>query len=388
MYLSQASFLTLIYNRLFMPATETNSGKSFIEKALLLVLFLVFLYLLYSLMGIFLGVFTYAIILSVSFSSLFEKLVKLLNNKRGLAAAIFALLLIAIIALPFIYMINSVGYYIHQGQLWYEGVKANGVPPLPEWVSKLPVGQEKFKAFWAAFSADSASTIALYDDQIKSIFKKLISGGLGIMGAAMELVIGIILATLLLKNSDKVLAAFTNVVNRITGDKWGPAIVNSAGKAIMGVSIGVMGTAFIEGALTWVGFAIQGNAMAPAFAAIVFFLAVIQLGPVLVWIPMMIYQFSTGQTNLAIISTIALIVLVVVDNVVKPILIGKSGKLPILVLFIGVVGGMSAWGFTGMFKGAIIMAVFYTLLQTWLVVKNKSPDSETEGAPVISVTED
>ncbi len=363
-----------------MPATETNSGKSFIEKALLLVLFLVFLYLLYSLMGIFLGVFTYAIILSVSFSSLFEKLVKLLNNKRSLAATIFALLLIAIIALPFIYMINSVGYYIHQGQVWYEGVKTNGVPPLPEWVSKLPVGQEKIKAFWAAFSADYASTIALYDDQIKSIFKKLISGGLGIMGSALELVIGIILATVLLTKSDKALAAFTNVVNHITGDKWGPAIVNSAGKAIMGVSIGVMGTAFIEGALTWVGFAIEGNAMAPAFAAIVFFLAVIQAGPILVWIPMMIWQFSTGQTNLAIISTIALIVLVVVDNVVKPILIGKSGKLPILVLFIGVVGGMSAWGFTGMFKGAIIMAVFYTLLQTWLDVKNQSTNSETEGS--------
>jgi len=160
-----------------MPATETNSSKSFIENALLLILFLAFLYLLYTLMGIFLGVFTYAIILAVSFSSLFERLAKALNNKRSLAAFIFAILAIALIALPFIFIINAVANYIHQGQVWYEGVKTNGVPPLPEWVSKLPVGQEKIKAFWAAFSADYASTIALYDDQIKSIFKKLGSGG-------------------------------------------------------------------------------------------------------------------------------------------------------------------------------------------------------------------
>jgi len=90
-----------------MPATQSGSNKSFIENALLLIIFLAFLYMLYSLMGIFLGVFTYAIILSVSFSSLFERLVRAVNNKRSLAAAIFAILAIALIALPFIFMINS-----------------------------------------------------------------------------------------------------------------------------------------------------------------------------------------------------------------------------------------------------------------------------------------
>jgi predicted PurR-regulated permease PerM len=55
----------------------------------------------------------------------------------------------------------------------------------------------------------------------------------------------------------------------------------------------------------------------------------------------------------------------VIDNVVKPVLIGKSGKLPVLVLFLGVVGGMAAWGFTGMFKGAIVLAIAYTVFTNW-----------------------
>jgi predicted PurR-regulated permease PerM len=54
-----------------------------------------------------------------------------------------------------------------------------------------------------------------------------------------------------------------------------------------------------------------------------------------------------------------------VDNILKPMLIAKSGKLPVLVLFLGVVGGMAAWGFTGMFKGAIILAIVYTIFQSW-----------------------
>ena len=57
----------------------------------------------------------------------------------------------------------------------------------------------------------------------------------------------------------------------------------------------------------------------------------------------------------------------------KPVLIAKSGgKLPFLVMFLGVIGGLAAWGFTGMFKGAIIMAVFYTLFTSWLQKKRMS----------------
>ena len=359
-----------------MNLPEPTAGRSLIEKALLLILFLIFLYWLYEVFSIFLGVFTYAIILTVSFSKLFERMSRALRNKRSLAATIYAILAISIIAIPFIFMVNSVGNYIHQGQVWYNDLKKNGAQPLPEWVEKIPFGQEKIKTFWAALSADSNATIALYDDQIKAVFKKLISGGLGIVGAALELILGIIISAVLLVKGEKVLVSLKKLVNHIVGDKWGPEIINSAGKAILGVSIGVMGTAFIEGALTWVGFSIEGVGIAPALAAIVFLLAIVQAGPVLVWIPAVIWQFSTGQTRLGIISAIALVVLIVVDNVVKPILIGKSGKLPIFVLFIGVVGGLAAWGFTGMFKGAMIMAVLYTLLQSWVDVNNQSNNRE------------
>ena len=71
------------------------------------------------------------------------------------------------------------------------------------------------------------------------------------------------------------------------------------------------------------------------------------------------------------------ILLLIVDAIVKPLLIAKSGKLPFLVLFLGVIGGMVAWGFTGMFKGAIIVAVAYTVFVNWLERK-KAADSVIE----------
>jgi len=81
-----------------------------------------------------------------------------------------------------------------------------------------------------------------------------------------------------------------------------------------------------------------------------------------------------GETGWAIFVTVYGIgVLMAIDNVLKPILIARSGKLPVLVLFLGVIGGMAAWGFTGMFKGAIILAIFYTVINTWIGRDKKQP---------------
>ena len=147
----------------------------------------------------------------------------------------------------------------------------------------------------------------------------------------------------------------------------GPALVDATGRAVKGVAVGVMGTAFIAALFAWIGFAIAGISFAVGLAALTFFLVVIQVGPVLVFVPAAIWLFMTGQTGMGIfVSIYTLVVMIPIDNILKPVLIARSGKLPILVLFLGVIGGMVAWGFTGMFKGAIILAVFYTIFNSWL----------------------
>jgi predicted PurR-regulated permease PerM len=79
-------------------------------------------------------------------------------------------------------------------------------------------------------------------------------------------------------------------------------------------------------------------------------------------------QGHTGVTAFLIVYGI---VLLIIDAFLKPVLIAKSGgKIPFLVLFLGVIGGLAAWGFTGMFKGAIILAIFHTVFNSWLEKKS------------------
>src|SRR6187200_523567 len=106
-----------------MNATAPTKSQGFIESALALLLLLILLLELYKVLGVFAGVFTYAIIFSVSFAGLFESLVRLVGNKRGLGAFIYAIILITVIAMPFYYIISALTGYATQVEQWIADVK-------------------------------------------------------------------------------------------------------------------------------------------------------------------------------------------------------------------------------------------------------------------------
>lgn len=354
-----------------MNTFNTDQRRSIIETALVLLLLLILLSSLYTVLSIFLGVFTYAIILAVAIHPLFEKLARLLGGKRKLAAFIYALLLIGIVALPFVYLINELAGLIQASQVYIADAKANGLQPLPEWIAGLPVVGENISSGWQKLQNDPAA-IQLYEPKIRAVLTRLLGGGLGVVGAGFELILGIIISAIFLNSGTKILNPIYVVMKRMVGENDGPALVDASGRAVKGVAIGVMGTAFIAGIAAWIGFAIAGIPIAAGLAAITFFFVVIQIGPLLVFLPVVIWLGMQGETGMAVFMTIyGIVVLMGIDNVLKPILIAKSGKLPVLVLFLGVIGGMTTWGFTGMFKGAIILAVFYTLFNSWLKPKTQ-----------------
>jgi len=352
-----------------MNTFNTDQRRNSVETALVVLLLLILLSTLYTVLSVFLGVFTYAIILAVAIHPLFEKLARVLGGRRKLAAFIYALLLIGIVALPYIYLISELANYAQQSIKYVTDAKENGLPPLPEWIAGLPVVGGKISTAWQDMQKDPAS-IGLYEPQIKAVLSRILTGGLGVIGSGLEFIVGIIISAVILTSGTKALNPIYAIMKRLVGEHDGPDLVDASGRAVKGVAIGVMGTAFIAAIAAWIGFSIAGISIAAGLAAITFFLVVIQIGPLLVVLPVVIWLATQGETGMAIFMGIyGLVVLMGIDNILKPVLIAKSGKLPILVLFLGVVGGMVAWGFTGMFKGAIILAIFYTLFNSWLKPK-------------------
>ena len=362
-----------------MNATDFKTPRSTVETLLIALFFLGLLYALVDVMKAFVGILTFALIFSISFSGLFEKFVLLLKGRRKLAAFIYAFLLVAIIAQPFVYLIASLSHHVKDVVHMVNDVKQNGLPPLSPQISNMPVLGEPIAEFYSNLQAEPKATLAEHENQIKAVLHGIVTKGAGVFGAATEIILGIIISAFFLQSGAKMIAPIANALKHIFGKEDADALLNTCAMAIKGVSVGIMGTAFIAAIVAWIGLMIAGIPFAFGIAALVFFLVIIQVGPLPVWIPLVIWLFIQGHTGWAVFMIIYGIALLGIDAVVKPLLISKSGKLPFLVLFLGVIGGMFAWGFTGMFKGAIIVAVSYTVFTSWLERKQHlvmSPEGE------------
>ena len=353
-----------------------TSSRTFIETVLVLLLLLALMLALYDVLRVFFGVFTFALIFSVSFATPFERFAHILKNKRKLAAFLYSLFLTAVIALPFIYIISAMSHHIKDAGHWVADVKENGLPPLPSWIAGLPYIGNEISSLWQQIQDNPKETASLHEEQIKVVLQHIVTGGAGMLGAAFEFVAGIIVSAIFLVGGKKILHPVNAVMKHLLGAADGPALLNATAQAVKGVAVGVMGTAFIAAIISWIGFVIAGIPFALGLTALIFFLVLIQIGPLLVMIPLVIWLASQGHTGWAVFMAIYTLLLMGIDSILKPILIAKSGKLPFLVLFLGVIGGMVAWGFTGMFKGAIILAVFYTIFNSWLE-KTKQGEHET-----------
>jgi len=346
-------------------------SRSVTETAISMLALLALLYVLFDVLKVFFGVFTFALIFYSSFSAGFEKLAALLLHRRKIAGFIYSVVLIAIVALPFIFMVTALGKHIKDMVSFVEEVKTHGIPPLPEQVTQLPYAGDGIADFWHHLQQNPKETVFGYEHQIKNLLHHLLTGGLGILGTGIQLVFGIILSAIFLVGGKDMLRPFRAALQHLLGKRDGLLLLDATNHAIKGVSIGVIGTAFFAAALSWIGFTIAGIHFKFLLTALVFVLVLLQVGPLFIWVPLVIWAGTQGHTGTTIFLAVYGVCLFIAEALVRPILIAKSGgKLPFLVLFIGVIGGLTAWGFTGMFKGAIIMAVGYTIFNSWIQKKD------------------
>jgi predicted PurR-regulated permease PerM len=346
--------------------SRTGGQQQVIETALALLLVSALLAATFWVLLPFVGVVTYAVILATATAAPYDRMVVLLGGRRRLAAFSFGAIAAAITVVPLIYLCTAVVSHVDVADAWLRQASARSVPDLPGWISSLPLLGQKVTLIWQEFQGGGLALLQRFEPQLAAAGRWLLNLSAGLMIAILEIFAGIIVAAMIHASRTRVVGFVSAIAERIVGAR-GLVLLNAGGKAIRGVAIGVIGTALLEGVLSWIGFAVAGVPGAIVLAAVTFFLAIIQIGPRLVWLPVAIWLGSQGQTGWTIFIVVwGIFVLMAADNVVKPMLIARSGELPLLVLFVGVIGGLAAWGFTGMFIGATTLAVLWTVLQTWI----------------------
>jgi predicted PurR-regulated permease PerM len=217
---------------------------------------------------------------------------------------------------------------------------------------------------WLLASRDLSELIREFTPQIKGALPGVLSATAGLGGTVLALLLSIVVAGVLLANAPAAYAMTRSLFDRIFAEK-GLEFQELVGSTIRSVTFGIIGVALIQSVFAAIGFLVVGL---PAFGlwAVVFLIAaVLQFGMV-VLIPAVIYVFATASTTKAVIFMVWCIIVGLMDNVLKPILLGRGVAVPIVVVFLGAIGGFVAMGIIGLFVGAIVLSVGYKLFVAWL----------------------
>ncbi len=316
----------------------------------------------------FVSIILWSLILSFAMLPLHTGLSKKMGERPKLASTIIVGTMFLIIVVPTGFLIGSLVEEAKVLKAMYTAGNLT-IPPPNESVKEWPIVGNKLYGLWQAASANLEQTIVKYQDQLTDIGKTVFRGILGSASAVIQIVVAFIIAGILLVLPDVGLS-IRKFFRKLAGDR-GDEFADTTVKTVGSVVKGIIGVALILALLHGIIFMLAGVPFAGIWTVLVFVLCVLQIPVIFVTLPIIIYLFAEQGMTTAIIWTVVLFIAGLSDNVLKPLLLGKGAPVPMLVIFIGVIGGFIFSGFIGLFTGAIIMSIGYKLFVSWINSDNE-----------------
>jgi predicted PurR-regulated permease PerM len=242
---------------------------------------------------------------------------------------------------------------------------ADQPPALPPWAAELPLVGATVVGWYDAVRANPGALRQLVIERgaLLSQAALVAAGGIGQNLAKL----GLTLLTLffLYRHGEAVLADTRRVIDRLAGERVQRRL-EIVGATVRGVCYGVLLTALAQGLLAGLGFWATGVRGAVLLGVLTGILALVPFGPPLVWAPAGLWVLATESVwkGLALLGW-GLVVVSGVDNVLRPYFIGGATRIPFLLVFFGVLGGLAAFGLLGLFIGPTVLAVLLVLWREW-----------------------
>ena len=317
----------------------------------------------------FMMILIWGIIIAIAQFPLFKKSVNVLGNKKTLTAVLFTLAGLTAIIIPSLMLAESSATgYQYLLKVFEEGRLT--IPPPTENVKEWPLIGENLYSIWVQASNNLLELLSKYNgqysEQVKDfvgwLLKTLTSIGLTFL----QFIVSIIIAGALLAKADMGAETAKALAKRLVGDNTEKPLINLITGTIRSVVQGILGIALLQAFASAILLIIFNVPMPGLWALFVLILATVQLSPLLIMAPISIYVFSVLDTTPAIVFTVSAVLIGSIDNLLKPLLLGRGVDIPMLIILLGAIGGMLAFGILGLFVGAVVLAVSYKLMMAWL----------------------
>ncbi len=309
----------------------------------------------------------WGVILAVALRPMHVRLTNLMRGKNKTAAAAITVLGLVVLLLPTVFLAISM---VESAQTAATGIQKGTleVPAPPDGVADWPfVGESVYKG-WNLAATNLSAAIEQFGPQLEAAGVWLLSAGGNAIVQILLFALSIVIAGVMMakfKQSHDVAHA---IAKRLAGDR-GPGLVDLSAATIRSVAKGVLGVAFIQAMLCGIGMLVMGIPGAGIWALLCMLLAIVQLPPLLVMAPIIIWAFAHYDTTPAVLFTIWSVLSSSSDTVLKPLLLGRGVEVPMLVILLGAIGGMILSGIIGLFVGAVVLTLGYKLFMAWLEIE-------------------
>ena len=334
-----------------------------VEITIRLGLIAVMVVLCYVVVRPFLIPIAWAVIIAIAVAPFYQRLLRLFGGRRAVASVAFTLIALVLLILPIIMLSGTL---VEGATILSKGFQHDGwhLPPAPD-LTLVPMIGPDIEAFWNEASGNLEAALEKVEPQIKKAGGWILAFATGAGVGLLHFILAIGIAAVLLAKSETSMRVGQAIAWRLAG-KRGDELARQASAVVRSVSRGILGVALIQAIMTGLGMLVAGVPAAGLWALLALLLSTIQIGVFPVLLPAVIYVFWAKGTTTAVLFLLWAIVVGFIDNILKPLLLGRGVSVPMLVIFVGAIGGFIGAGIIGLFVGSVVLVLGYELFLAWL----------------------
>jgi predicted PurR-regulated permease PerM len=355
-------------------SSHDQFSAPFIEIAIRLGVLALLLYLSLVLVRPFISIVIWSVVLTVALYPVFEWTLFRLGGRRRLAAALTTILSLLIVIGPATWLTLGL---VDSLRMISERLDFSilTIPPPSKTVKDWPLIGAQIYQFWDLASTNLQAALAKIIPQLKPLGSSLLRIGENTGFGIIKFLASIIIAGFLFSPAPMLVDATKKFSRRLNSAR-GEEFVNQAGATIRAISRGVIGVSVLQALLAGIGLMVAGVPQASLITFAVLIFGIIQIGPSIILIPVIIWSWKVMGTSSALLFTMYMVPVNLLDNFLRPVVMGRGLKTPMLVILIGVIGGTFAYGIIGLFLGPIALAVIWELFVAWIGEPPQNRDAD------------
>jgi len=354
------------------PEFEQRLSRKLLDVLIRAGLVFVVAFVCYRIFSPFIALMAWSTVLAVTLYPAHQKLARRMGGKQGLAATLLVLACILLIGVPTALLMASLGDSLQNLVAAVRGGTLK-IPAPPAGLDQWPLVGKRIHELWSQAYNDLPALVQSVQPQVRELARQTLQVVASIAGAVLLFVFAFVVAGIIMAWGQSGARAVHAIFVRLVGIRLGDDLARLSTATIRAVALGVLGVAFIQAIVIGLIMMAASVPFTGLLALGVLVIGIVQVPALLVTIPVIVYLWASGAYSSAAAIAFSVLLLLggMIDNVLKPLLLGRGVKAPMAVILLGALGGLASTGLLGMFVGAAFLALSYQAFMWWVA---NSPD--------------